>query len=917
MSGSLDPTIGASIGGGGSPLQTPLLGRVVDPWSAMRNYNAGIASQYTAPQAQANVAQTQANTEQMRAHAGLEGAQAGLAGLNLQLTAARYNSIYGAGNTTSYQGNFSDLVNGNTGGGGSGGGGGNPGTPGTAGGPTGASLVGTVQPQPMAAPRPAIGATTPPPANGNTTPPPPAIGSGAQVANNAPPGPTGAATPSGQIGVYGTESQPADPNSVQQQPLPPPPGTGQQPPMQPPRSGYLGGQSPPGMPPVFTGSQGVINPFVGFSTPQGLAWGVVTSQEPGAEREKLFALRQRTIGQAVLETMDPRTGQANPQLWNQQIENLFNQGWITNQEVKNFYNQPGKAMQVLTSLGMPTDQNPAVQAAQEGAKKWAGVAPAAQTEANRQRIEGDNTLVHVTVPSADGTSSVDTQMTRNEAIQRGILKADGSNGTGSVIQGQAGPNAPITQGGYGVGITGQENNTGNPAARNPNSTAMGNAQFLEGTWLSEMKANRPDLAQGKTDQEILAMRDQPGLNAELAGDYARENAPKLQQAGVPVNATTLAMAHGFGPGGAQKLLNSPADASASYVLGQEVMDANPNLRGKTVADVVNGYKSRWGLGPVQFDPPGGTGETKVAGPGAGQTGASVLAGGGGGSSTTAPNPGTVAPQPGEVGRATPVPSETAKLAITSDLGQVEKDREAVADIQSSAFHASGAQSVLYDLRERLKANPGVSGAGGEFRTDLANYMKTYSPDWANTFLKNTSGFDANSAGDRQAIIKEALTAVTGAETTMLPGARYGAMLTNYFSKAFPSINTQGPAFNEMLNWGLVGQQMIKDHAGFMQADNGKEIANFQGDMTHNRYATLNASQEKWMDPDGTHNPTVYQAAADALNHRPYSTWSKNLTVDQKTEVGQIIRRVDPTQGGLLNSHNDWIPVARIPAHASW
>lgn len=953
MSGSLDATVGASIGGGGNLMQTPLLGRVLDPNAALRNYNSGLASNFAPQQAEANVGLTKAQTVETlakpalySAQAQLYGAQAGVAGIGLQVKQQQLAAALGQSQngSTSYQPGSGAMPWES--------GGGREGSPGTPGGPTGASLVSTVQPQGNpAAPAPnggqnanappAIGATTPPPAD--ATPPAPAIGSGATVASGPPPGPSGSVAPGG-VGVYATESQPVSPTEVAQAtpppgttptPRPPQPSGGQPSRTGPPLSGALTGQPPPGMAPVFTGPEGSISPLVGFAVPKQLSIGLLGAQDQGAEREKLWTLKQHVIASAIQQTINPQTGQADPAMWDQQVQTLFNQGWITNQDVKRAWGNPGLAMQMLTGTMAPGD-TPAMQAAVEAGKKQAGVGPALQVKAGETAIEGANTIVHVTVPSADGTSSVDTQMTRNQAIQRGILKPDGSNGTGSVVQGQGATDTPMTGAAFGLKMPGQENNTGNPGALNQSgpggtatSSAMGNAQFLKDTWLDVMKRNRPDLTQGKTDDQILALRDDrvaaaagaPGLSAQMTTQYAKENSAALSAAGIPVNATTLAMAHGFGPGGAKALLNSPADASASYVLGSQITDANPNLRGKTVADVVGGFKNRWHLGPVQFDEPAGAGGVKVAGPGGGPatppppTGNDVLAGGGAGGGATAPNAGTVPPQPGEVGRTTPVPSETTKLQMTNDQTQMNKDTESVADMQSGAQHSAAAQAILYDLRERLKRAPGTTGAMGDTRTEVANYLKTFAPDWANKFVSATTGLDPNKAGDMQTIIKEALTATTGAETTLLPGARYGAMLTNYFSKAMPSINTQGPAFKEMMNWQLIGHQMVKDHAGFVQDDNDAQRANFQGDMVHNRYQTLNASQQKWMDPQGVHIPEVYQAASDALNKRPYDQWSKGLNAAQLGEVGQIIKRVDPTQGGLLNSHGDWIPISRVPAHA--
>ena len=72
----MDGTVGASISGGGDPAMIPLLGRVIDPWSALRNYNTSQASQFAPAQARAEVGLTQARAAESTAQSGLLGQQA-------------------------------------------------------------------------------------------------------------------------------------------------------------------------------------------------------------------------------------------------------------------------------------------------------------------------------------------------------------------------------------------------------------------------------------------------------------------------------------------------------------------------------------------------------------------------------------------------------------------------------------------------------------------------------------------------------------------------------------------------------------------------------------------------------------------------------------------------------------------------
>jgi hypothetical protein len=126
---------------------------------------------------------------------------------------------------------------------------------------------------------------------------------------------------------------------------------------------------------------------------------------------------------------------------------------------------------------------------------------------------------------------------------------------------------------------------GDANATNPNSSATGAGQFISSTWLSMIKQNRPDLAQGKSDQEILAMRSDPTLSKEMVDAYAANNQAMLQKNGLPVTPGTTYLAHFAGPGGAVKVLQADPNAMAGDVLGAGVVKANPFLAKMTARDL--------------------------------------------------------------------------------------------------------------------------------------------------------------------------------------------------------------------------------------------------------------------------------------------------------------------------------------------
>lgn len=157
-------------------------------------------------------------------------------------------------------------------------------------------------------------------------------------------------------------------------------------------------------------------------------------------------------------------------------------------------------------------------------------------------------------------------------------------------------------------ITGHE--SGNVSnAKNPNSSATGAGQFINSTWLSMMKTHKPELTKGKTEKEILAMRNDPKLSSEMTAQYAKNNAKGLESAGLQATDGNVYLAHFAGLGGAKALLKANPNASAESILGKDAADKNGKLiRGKTAGEVIqwaqNSMQKRMGnqatqaLGPV-------------------------------------------------------------------------------------------------------------------------------------------------------------------------------------------------------------------------------------------------------------------------------------------------------------------------------
>ncbi len=143
-----------------------------------------------------------------------------------------------------------------------------------------------------------------------------------------------------------------------------------------------------------------------------------------------------------------------------------------------------------------------------------------------------------------------------------------------------------------------ENTTGNPAATNPRSTAMGNGQFIEKTWLDTVKEARPELAKTLNDKQLLALRADPEFSSDMTKALATQNAGVLANAKMPVTTTSLALAHRFGADGALKILNAAPNTPMEDIVSKKVMEANPELAGQTAGSYAQRLIKQVGNDPV-------------------------------------------------------------------------------------------------------------------------------------------------------------------------------------------------------------------------------------------------------------------------------------------------------------------------------
>lgn len=151
--------------------------------------------------------------------------------------------------------------------------------------------------------------------------------------------------------------------------------------------------------------------------------------------------------------------------------------------------------------------------------------------------------------------------------------------------------------------------------KNSKSSADGTGQFINSTWLDMIKRYRPDIADGRSDAEILAFRSDDKLGREMARYYMRENAAKLEQGGVQPTSGNKYLAHFLGPVGAVAVAKAAPGTPVIDVLTQAVgakkakqmVEANPSiLSGKTAETVLSWADRKMGDGvkgtPAEFLP---------------------------------------------------------------------------------------------------------------------------------------------------------------------------------------------------------------------------------------------------------------------------------------------------------------------------
>lgn len=697
--------------------QTPLDAKVLDPWAGIRNYNSAIASQYAPAQAFFSAGKTAAEIPETQARAGLIGQQAIGAGIQNQLVQQRIANLqrFGQPNTSSGS-SYPDEQE----------------QPAAAGAP--AAPHGNVAPAtgfPMRDPNtppgaPAIGAgSAAPPAAPDLSQPGPALSGGGW---SGPPGPQAA---NAGINAYATTSEPGNPTDVGAPAI----GGGTQVAQGGAPSGGAIGGAASSRQPVTTGANGVYAPEFGIgSMPQAGFFAIQQAMLNGGDVQgtihKVLEDKRAAIGQLIQQTVDPNdpTGKThNPVLWRQAVRHAYDTGLIDSSQEVQFYNHPDRAPQFFSQAVGATETPEYKQAA----------AAAAATGTKQGEIPYQN--FEVGVKTGPGTyQKMQVQYNRDGSL-RPVGTPDGTQlpgvamgqPTASSQQPSAAGGAPMDAADYTKAVIGSEGGAGTgqrPNASGPDGTstssAAGGAQFLDKTWVGQMRETYPDWSKQFNDDQLLALRSNDRVSQQLTMDYANHNAPILSAAGLPVTASTLKLAHGFGPDGAASILKAAPNTPIGQVVGAGVMAANPTLAGKTAGQVVQQYRQPFGDNadqPVR----GVVGAVQQPGQTAADGGASVPV--------------------GTVGAGKPelTPQGTADLAVqtasrtkTAELGAEAKFK--IVDIEQPVLDSNGTRTGTQKVQMRqdpdtgalypLTAVPGTAAGGAAGVAGPANTLGAGNPE---------------------------------------------------------------------------------------------------------------------------------------------------------------------------------------------
>lgn len=129
----------------------------------------------------------------------------------------------------------------------------------------------------------------------------------------------------------------------------------------------------------------------------------------------------------------------------------------------------------------------------------------------------------------------------------------------------------------------QIESAGDPKAKARTSSATGLGQFIDATWMAVVSKHRPDLLQGRSKAQVLALRTDADIAIEMLARLTEDNARAL---GAEYTDGDLYLAHFAGIAAARRLRNAKSDTPVSSLMSAAAISANASiLKGKTAGQV--------------------------------------------------------------------------------------------------------------------------------------------------------------------------------------------------------------------------------------------------------------------------------------------------------------------------------------------
>ena len=123
-------------------------------------------------------------------------------------------------------------------------------------------------------------------------------------------------------------------------------------------------------------------------------------------------------------------------------------------------------------------------------------------------------------------------------------------------------------------------------AKNPRSTALRPYQFIASTFLDISRRHFRAVVDGLSDTQILKLRTDVVLARRAAAAFCRESVKYLKKRGLEPTFAHLRLAYLLGPADAARILQAPRQTPVPKLLSRAVVNANPFMRGMTVADLL-------------------------------------------------------------------------------------------------------------------------------------------------------------------------------------------------------------------------------------------------------------------------------------------------------------------------------------------